>query len=95
MSDRFVEAFVEKLILLEQKTGANVQYRVMAPLTVPFPDHLAIQRMARQIAEFIGLTDLTFVVAVAKQKEKVAGHIDLSTDGKAVFVEGRWGQPCG
>jgi hypothetical protein len=75
------------LILLEQKTGADVQYRVMPPLTVPFPDHLAIQRIARQIADFIGLTDLTFIVAVAKQKEKVAGHIDLSTDEKGVFVE--------
>lgn len=87
MSDRFVEAFIEKLILLEQKTGANVQYRMMPPLTVAFPDHLAIQRIARQIAEFIGLTGFTFIVAVAKQKKKVGGHIDLSTAGKEVFVE--------
>lgn len=87
MSDRFVEAFVEKLILLEQKTGANVQYRVMPPLTVPFLDHLAIQQVAKQIAEFIGLTGFTFIIAVAKQKEKVGGHIDLSTHGKEVFVE--------
>jgi|TARA_Y100000310_G_C20589434_1_gene767179 hypothetical protein len=87
MSERFVEAFVDKLILLEQKTGASVQYRVMQPFTAPFHDHLSIQGTAKDIAEFIGLTGYTFIVAIAKQKEKVGGHIDLSTEGTSVFVE--------
>lgn len=87
MADRFIEAFVDKLILLEQRAGANVQYRVMPPLTVPFNDHLAIQSIAKQIAEFVGLTGYTFIIATAKQKEKVGGHIDLSTEGNNVFVE--------
>lgn len=87
MSDRFAQAFVDKLILLEEKTGANVQYRVMSPFYAPFLDHLSIQKTAKDIAEFIGLTGFTFIVAVAKQKEKVGGHIDLSTEGSNVFVE--------
>lgn len=87
MSDQFVEAFVEKLILLEQKTGSNVQYRVMPPLTTAFHDHLSIQRTAKDIADFVGVTGYTFIVAVAKQEEKVAGHIDLATEGSNVFVE--------
>lgn len=87
MSDRFVKSFVEKLILLEQKTGVTVPYRLMAPFTAPFYDHLSIQKAAKQIADFIGLTGFTFIVAIAKQKEKVGGHIDLATDGKEVFVE--------
>jgi hypothetical protein len=75
MPDRFVESFVEKLILLEQRTGADVHYRVMPPLTVPFQDHLAIQSAAKKIAEFIGLIGFTFIIAIAKQKKNVAGHI--------------------
>lgn len=87
MSDRFVEAFVDKLILLERRTGASVQYRVMPPLTTPFHDHLSIQKVAKDIAAFIGLTGFTFIVAVARQKENVGGQIDLSSDDKCVFVE--------
>jgi len=87
MSDRFVEAFIEKLILLEQKTGANVQYRVMPPFVAPFQDYISIQKAAKDIAEFIGLTGFTFIVAVAKQKEKVGGDIDLATEDNNLFVE--------
>lgn len=59
----------------------------MAPFTSPFLDHLSIQKAAKDIAEFIGLAGFTFIVAVAKQKQKVGGHIDLSTEGSSVFVE--------
>ena len=57
---------------LEQKTGTTVPYRLMAPFTTPFYDHLSIQKAAKQIADFIGLIGFTFIVAVAKQKEKVS-----------------------
>lgn len=87
MADQFIEAFIDKLILLEKRAGANVQYRVMPPLTVPFHDNIAIQNVAKQIAVFIGLTGYTFIIATVKQKEKVGGNIDLSTGGKEVFVE--------
>ncbi|MEI8062819.1 MAG: hypothetical protein WCH84_02000 [Verrucomicrobiota bacterium] len=75
------------MILLEQQTGASVQYRVMPPITEPFPNQLSIQKTAKDIAAFIGLTGFTFVIAIAKQKEKVAGHIDLSTCGQDVHIE--------
>jgi hypothetical protein len=87
MADPFVEAFVDKLILLEQTAGAQVHYRVMPPLTIPFQDSLAIQSVAKKIAEFIGLTEFIFIIAIIKQKKNVVGHIDLSTGGKEVFVE--------
>lgn len=87
MSERFVEAFVDKLILLEQKTGANVHYRVMHPFIAPFHDYVSIQKTAKDIAESIGLTGYTFIVSVAKQKENVGGHIDPSTEGTTVFLE--------
>jgi len=87
MPDRFVEAFVDKLVLLEQKAGTKVHSRVMSPLAAPIHDCLAMQAAAKQIAEFIGLEGFIFIVAVAKQEEKVGGHIDLSTGGKEVFIE--------
>jgi hypothetical protein len=87
MSGQFIEDIVNKLVLLEQKTGAQVHYRVMSPFHAQFHDHLSIQGVAKRIAEFIGLDNLTFVIAIAKQKDNVAGHIDLSTEGNEVFVE--------
>jgi len=59
----------------------------MPPLTASFHDCLAIQAVAKQIAASIGIEGFTFIIATAKQKEKVGGHIDLSTGGREVFVE--------
>jgi len=60
---------------------------VMPPFMEPFGDHLAIQKVAKNIADFIGLGGFTFIIAIAKQKENVAGHIDLATLDKDIFVE--------
>ena len=87
MSDQFAQAFVEKLILLEERTGANVHYRVLPPLTSRFHDSMSIQRTVKDIAQFVGLTGFTFIVGIAKQDEKVGGHIDLSGSGPEVFIE--------
>lgn len=87
MSDKFVEAFVDKLLLLERRAGANVHYGLMTPFMEPCRDLLGVQRAAKQIAAFIGMSDFTFIIAIAKQKENVAGHIDLSEKGREVFVE--------
>jgi hypothetical protein len=87
MSDRYVEVFVDKLILLEQKTGAKAHYRIMPPLAVKFQDVITIQKSAKLIAEFIGIDDFTFIIGIKGQGEKVGGHIDLSATGREVFVE--------
>jgi len=86
MSDQFAKAFVEKLTLLEQRTGAYVHYRVMPPIIAHSHNHLSIQDLAKEIAKFIGLHGFTFIVSIAKQKEKVGGQIDLSTGGTDVFI---------
>ena len=87
MKQHRVEAFVDKLALLEQKTGAMVHYAIMDPLPDFIPGCLAMQAAAKQIAEFVGLHGFTFIVATTKQKDKVGGHIDLSTSGQEVFIE--------
>jgi len=87
MPEQFVEAFVDKLILLEQNTGVKIHYRLMPPTIVPFYDTISIQDAAKRIAHFIGLNNLTFIVTIAKQADKVGGNIDLSTSGNEVFIE--------
>jgi len=87
LHDKFVESSIDGLILLEQKTGAKVQYGIMPPFTAPFRDLLSVQEAAKRIAAFIGLVGYTFIVAEAKQVENVGGHIDLSTEGNDIFIE--------
>jgi len=87
MAEAFVLSFVEKLMLLEKKTGSSVHYRIMPPILAPFHDCISIQKVARQIADSIGLSQFTFIIAFAKQKQNVGGHIDLRTDGAEVFIE--------
>ena len=87
MSEQFVDSFVEKLILLEEKMGSKIHHGVMPLPTKPVHDAIDIQHVAKQIAEFAGLSGFTFIIAIAKQKAKVGGHIDLSTPGKEVYVE--------
>lgn len=87
MPDRSVEAFVEKLALLEERVGHKAQYRVMSPIASSLQDLPSIWKAAKQIADFIGLGDYAFIVDTVKQKEHIGGHIDLSTNDMIVFIE--------
>lgn len=87
MADRSIESFVNRLAYLELKAGHKVHYRIMTPFLEPFKDIISVQKAGKHIAEFIGLTDVSFIVAIAKQKENVGGHIDLSTSSTEVFIE--------
>jgi hypothetical protein len=87
VAETFVLSFVDKLILLEQKTGSGAHYRVMPPLSGAFYDSISVQKVARHIADSIPLPGFTFIVTFIKQKKNVAGRIDLSTRGREVFIE--------
>jgi len=87
MAETFVLSFVEKLILLEKTAGSGVHYRVMPPISTPFYDCISVQKVARQIADSIGLSKFNFIITFAKQKKNVGGHIDLSTKDEGVFIE--------
>ncbi len=50
-------------------------------------DIISLQSVAKKLAECIGLNDLTFIVAIAKQKDKIGGHIDLRSNQREVFIE--------
>jgi hypothetical protein len=87
MTEQAIQSFLAKLTLLEQTTGQSVSYRLFQPFRKPIVEHVAIQKAAREVAEFIGLGDFTFVIGVAMQKENVGGHICLDRQGKDVFIE--------
>ncbi len=86
MNDTFVSAFLEKLILLEKSTGQFVQYKIMPPFQGA-QDLLSIQKIAKEIAAFVGIDKLVFNISFVKQQPKVGGIIELSHNGDVVFIE--------
>ncbi len=48
---------------------------------------MSIQNAGKIIADHVGLTNLTFVIAVTLQDPSTAGHIELRYDSPDVYVE--------
>ena len=79
--------YIQKLRMLEERIGATTQYRILKPFPCNPKDAINLQKAAKRIAGFVGLEDLTFNVAVARQKEDVGGHIELRSGQQFVFIE--------
>ena len=82
-----VDDYVDKILLLERRAGREACYDMLEPATLQPGDIIAIQESAKRISQFVGLGDVTFIVAVAKQNENLGGHIELKGDQNEVFVE--------
>jgi hypothetical protein len=82
-----VEKFIEKIALLERSIGKQVGYRILEPFHIAAGHVVAIQAAARQIAEFVGLQNLTFIVGIVTQDSRTAGHIELKHGEPGVFIE--------
>lgn len=79
---------ISNLMILENQIGAKVNHCIHdSPFLVDQSDIISLQTVAKKLAECIGLGGLTFIVAIAKQKEKVGGHIDLRDNQREVFIE--------
>lgn len=87
MSRPFPEDCIEKVTLLERALGAKVTYQILEPFRLDPTGIVAVQQAAKHIAQFVGLHDLTFIVAFSKQEENVAGHTEVHNDQKEVFIE--------
>ena len=87
MSDVYVNDYIQKLMLLEKQVGAMVSDQLLDPHQFNMGDIIEIQTGAAIIADFVGLTGLTFVVAKAKQEKGVGGLIELTSHGDEVFIE--------
>ncbi len=87
MTEQTTQSLLSKLAHLERKTGQNISYQFFPPFKGVITDYVSVQKAAKQIAEFIGLNEFTFVVGMTKQKDNVGGHIDLERGSKDVFIE--------
>ena len=79
--------YIRKLRMLEERIGATTQYRILKPFPCNPRDPIDLQKAAKRIGSFVGIEDLTFNVAVARQKENVGGHIELEDGQEFVFIE--------
>jgi hypothetical protein len=94
MAETFVLSFIDKLILLEQKAGSNVHYRLTPPLSGPFDDCIPIQRIAKQIADSIGLTHFTFIAELNKHLEYIKQSFCETVDAFLVRAHGAGQKLC-
>ncbi len=86
MSDVPVQDYLKKIRLLESWVGKNTECKILDPFVLHVVDASA-QVRAKEIADFIGLRDLTFVITPTKQEEGVAGHVELEHGQEYVFIE--------
>lgn len=81
---------VQQLVLLESRLSLPLGRSLMEPFDwrSDVGDVFAdLQLLARNIATFVGSTDMTFAVAIAKQRRDIAGHIEMLRNRGEVFVE--------
>ena len=90
MSEVFTEDYIAKIFLLEKAVGHKVSYRILDPFhvhTESADGYVDIQRAAKRIAEFVGLTGLTFLIEPTHLAEGTCGQIELQSAGSEVFVQ--------
>jgi hypothetical protein len=85
-------AFLSLIEVLETAVGRTTSYSLLEPFPcITFNDYqpaiASIQNAGKIIADHVGLTNLTFVIAVTSQDPSTAGHIELRYDSSNVFVE--------
>jgi len=87
VSEVLAQDYIRKLSQLEKQIGTWTKYRIMNPFNIDPSDNVDLQRAARNIAQFIGLNDLTFIITVKSLKGDRAGQIDLVHNEKEVYIE--------
>jgi len=90
MAEVFTEDYIAKIFLLEKAVGHKVSYSILDPFHVHTESadvYVDIQRAAKRIAEFGGLTGLTFLIEPARLTEGTCGRIELQSAGSEVFLQ--------
>jgi len=90
MAEVFVEDYIAKLLLLEKAVGHKVSYRILDPFhlhTASADGYIEIQTAAKRIADFVGLTGLTFLIEPTRLAEGTCGQIELQSAGSEVFIQ--------
>jgi len=81
-----IKSFIDKLLFLESKIGYKNTCSFLEPFNFEPMNTISLQSAAKTIADFIGLSNFTFVIGKTKQTKNTAGHIDLDNE-KFVFIE--------
>ncbi len=87
MLDISIEECIRKVSLLEKSLGMKVQYQILDPFPLHSKDIIGIQNAGKIIANFIGLSNYTFVIGINKLEKNVGGHINSEHGKKQVFIE--------
>ncbi len=87
MTDSKFAAYIEAITFLERRLGARTSYGILEPFSFDATDIVEVNKAARRIAEFVGLGEYTFVVAVISQEEGVGGQIELRHGEPGAFIE--------
>jgi len=87
LKESHIESFIEKVTVLEKSLGPFARFNFYEPIDFNPSDVVSIQKLGKSMAEFVGLSDLTFIIAVVPQEKNVGGHIDMSDTGNDVFIE--------
>ena len=81
-----IDDYISKIILLENRVGAQTSYKLLEPFFIMSRDLKGMQTVAKTISDFVGLNDFTFIVSKSRLKNNVGGHIELNSQ-KEVFIE--------
>ena len=101
LKEIFVDDYINKIIMLEEKVGAKTKYLILNPSELtPFTTGFTlnenvsesinvteIQKLAKKIGNFAGLTDLLFIIYYATIDGNVGGRIELDIHSKEVYIE--------
>ena len=80
LTQKNIENFIDDLIYLEENLGKHANFYIMSPMKNKGLDSIALQSYAKEIANFIGIRNKTFLVTFAKQNKKVGGTIEPQHD---------------
>jgi hypothetical protein len=79
--------YIAKISLLEARRGAATSYKILEPFPIAARDSIGMQKAAKEIADFVGLSGFTFIVTLTKLKKDIGGHIELNYSHQEVFIE--------
>ena len=80
------ELIIKKILYLSDRLKDIQLYNILEPWPLKVIDYIELQNAAKKISGFLGLSDLTFIIAIAKQDSNTAGHIELDNRNE-VFIE--------
>jgi hypothetical protein len=86
----YFDSHIQKLLLLESRLSISSSRSLQQPWAWRsdkgdvFAD---LQLLAKNIGVFLDLSNVTFAVAIAKQRRDIAGHVELLKRQGEVFIE--------